>query len=366
MVTLQELRQAKKTLEESGIPVSPELLQKISDLEAELLKPLPLMAVNAMPLHTGAMDVEGSFTVLVEYRDNSLYGASVAQRLSAEEHGRFFIPAEGNRTGQVDPDTESTVEEPEPLQPPYPGTRPPSIGFSVRFADGTVFEGGSAKEVMIRALRKMGLDNASRYRGMLFNGDPLVGTRPRFSKKGKPYREEVDNWWIQVALSNDKKRKCLLAIADMLGYAIDIVSEEPTQGPTGPSGGDNETTTRPTYTLNGSGPLSKGGAVLGAITQLLKDIPSTTYRELCDIFPHDLQGNYGVMETLSQIDRRAQNGQDVSKRYFLKPGQTLTSADGIMFAVCTQWDYHNFPKVQEIIRDTLTYTLDEMPSGNEH
>lgn len=333
------------------------------------------LAVNAMPATIDLEGVKGDYTILVEYRDNALYGASVARDLPAESNGQQFISVAERKPNLKELPKATVRTAHKPSKKDSAPLRAKSVGFSVRFADGTLFDSDNAKEVMIAALRKMGLDNANRYREILFNGDPLVGTRQHYSRKGKPYREEVDDWLVHVHLDNERKKKCLKGIADMLGYDIEIVADDSdtTEPDAGGTSFPNEDalpevavvkTTRTTYSLNGSEPMSKGRAILGAITQLLKDIPSTTYGELLDLFPRELQGNYGVMETLAEIDRRAQAGQDVEKRYFMKPGETLTSADGIQFAVCTQWDYNNFPRVQEIIRETLTYTLDETNTEN--
>lgn len=47
------------------------------------------------------------------------------------------------------------------------------------------------------------------------------------------------------------------------------------------------------------------------------------------------------------------------KRYFLDPSEVMTSADGVRFAVSTQWDYNNFPRLQSVIKEFLGYRLEE-------
>lgn len=64
--------------------------------------------------------------------------------------------------------------------------RKPSIGFTVKFGDGTVIKHSSARTTMIESLRYMRLERASQFRGEMFKGFPLVGKKKRISN---PQRE---------------------------------------------------------------------------------------------------------------------------------------------------------------------------------
>ena len=52
--------------------------------------------------------------------------------------------------------------------------------------------------------------------------------------------------------------------------------------------------------------------------------------------------------------------QDARRRYFLDPSEILETADGVRFAVCTQRNYRNFPRISDIITDFLGYKLEEV------
>lgn len=361
MATLEELYNVKRTLEEVGAPVPVELLRKIAKIEGETLAEVGRMALSLMPANIASEGLSGNFTVMVEYRDNILYGACVHPGFSMDESAPGFVLAPGPKAPGA---ARKDIKKPRPKKAKKkstakgsPKAKAKSKGFSVRFADGTVIDGPTAADVMISALRKMGLEAASQYRGLLFQGDPMVGTRQFWSKDGTAYRKEVDGWFVHTTLDNETKKKYLKRIADYLGHEIEIISPE------APSEGDKNTgktapqTAPPKFTFNGSGPLSKGRAVLAAITQLLSDEPGTTYERLLALFPRKMVSNYGVIASLSEIDSHAATVKDIEKRYFLK--DTLQSADGVKFAVTTQWDYNNFPQVQEVIRN-LGYALDEV------
>ena len=48
------------------------------------------------------------------------------------------------------------------------------------------------------------------------------------------------------------------------------------------------------------------------------------------------------------------------KRSMLGQSGILETADGVRFAVCTQWNYRNFPRISDIITDFLGYKLEEV------
>ena len=63
---------------------------------------------------------------------------------------------------------------------------------------------------------------------------------------------------------------------------------------------------------------------------------------------------------MDPIQNCLDKGQDSCKRYFMDPSEILETADGVRFAVCSQWDYRNFPRISDIITDFLGYKLEEV------
>lgn len=372
MATLQELYQHKRFCEEQGYPVSEKLLQDIEEKEKEALLYTPDWAICTLPVRTEVDDYTGSFTVLVEYNNNEMVGAGVAKNFPAYENSDFYVDAHKEYPELFeDSETEEPTEDIEPIEDADWSSkhkvshRSKSVGFTVHFPDGKIIDGNTAVEVMIDALKYMGLDNASKWTGISFKEFPLVGKQKRLVPNRQKF---VDGWYIYTNMPNYRKIACLKGVSNMLGIELEIKHKDypsdrinlfEDMETTSSSTQDSEKKSRQRYVFNGSRPLPKNQVVLHAVKQLLEDISNITYKELEEIFPRSLQGGYGVFETLEQIDKRRHNGQNVDKRYFLDSKDILVSADGVRFAVCTQWDYKNFPAIQSVIKDYLDYELEE-------
>lgn len=247
-----------------------------------------------------------------------------------------------------------------------------SVPFEVRFGDGKTIVSANAKLTMIEALRYMGLEKASKFTGEMFRGYRLVDKRRRVTNPQQDWQKLVDGWWIYTNLSNARKISCIEGVAEMLDIPVQIIRHDgvtPTRNSrvanhSAPVGNTTPVITpqekAPRYSLNGSKPLPKGRVALAAVATLLREYPDTKYSDILDIFPRELQGSYGVMETLGQIKDRADAGQDVKRRYFMQPHEILTAGNGIQFAVCKEWHAGNFPKLQDVIVNILEYTLKQV------
>ena len=98
-----------------------------------------------------------------------------------------------------------------------------SVGFSVKFADGTVIRETDAKTTMIEALRHIGFERAATYRGDMFMGYPLVGKQKRpLLKSTDKWQEKHGEWYIYTNLGNDRKIKVLTDLARTLHIDMEI------------------------------------------------------------------------------------------------------------------------------------------------
>lgn len=95
------------------------------------------------------------------------------------------------------------------------------------------------------------------------------------------------------------------------------------------------------YSINGSTFLNKRRFVLQLVKVYVEQHPSLTFLELEQIFTPRLQGSHGVIRPIAHIREKEHN------RYFMKDNELLHSADGIGFAVCSQWGIFNITKVVE-------------------
>lgn len=97
--------------------------------------------------------------------------------------------------------------------------------------------------------------------------------------------------------------------------------------------------------------FGKGKFVREVVAKYMEENPGLTYEQLTQIFFPKLQGtSSGVLRTLQSIDSLDQKKKkDLSRRYVLTEGLTLTSADGTTFAVCTQWNAKNFLNILALL-----------------
>lgn len=225
--------------------------------------------------------------------------------------------------------------------------RSESIGFTVKFPDGTVVQRKNAKETMIATLKVIGLHKAAAFRGRLFKGFPLVG-RNRRTDVDFRCQELVDGWYIYINMSNDTKIEMLRQISDEMRLGL-VIKDETGSDVTfsvdsSSRSGNKQPGKRTLYKLNGDGPYSKRELVLLAVTQYVMEHADLNYDQLERVFPKNLQGSYGVIRPMSWIEEKASVGFDHNNRYYTDSKDILTSADGIKFAVCKEWgdNFSNF------------------------
>ena len=102
------------------------------------------------------------------------------------------------------------------------------------------------------------------------------------------------------------------------------------------------------FSLDGSSFLPKNRFALAVVRKYVINHPTLCYEEIHKTFPDIWQGSSGVIRQVRNIAPR----QITERRYFVAPGETLCSSDGIKFAVSTQWKIDNiqnlfhFAKIQ--------------------
>ena len=99
------------------------------------------------------------------------------------------------------------------------------------------------------------------------------------------------------------------------------------------------------YSINGGSFEGKRRFVHQLMKLYVEQHPSATFVELENVFSAELQGSYGVIRTLDYIHNKGDE-----ERYFIKTDEILRSADGVVFAVSTQWGIDNISKVVELAK----------------
>ena len=100
------------------------------------------------------------------------------------------------------------------------------------------------------------------------------------------------------------------------------------------------------YSINGSAFQGKRRFVYKLVKLYVEQHPSATFAELEQVFKPELQGSYGVIRTIDHIHEKGVE----EFRYLMKANEVLRSADGVTFAVCSQWGIGNTPRVVELAK----------------
>ena len=353
MNKLQELYQKRATFLEFGSEVPAALATQIAEAEKEVLQMelLPIIEDSSLKI-LPPYGVDGKVLVTLEYDNCTLTRIAISSDVAKINDFDVVkdMSAEEEPTEEYVPESDDEEDKPE-LR------RSKSIGFFVHFADGKVISEKSAQRTMIEALRYMGLERASHY-VETFKGFPLIGTKQRITKDGYKWQRYIDGWWIYTNLSNDRKIKCINGIGKMLNIPLEIVLEDESDTvaidkPVKQKG------KRAMYSLNGGVAFCKNRSVLNTVRQFLAQMSSATFKDVCDFFPRELQGSYGVVRSLDEIERRKCQNRTEEDRWFIEPEEILTAADGVRFAISKEWG-DNFALFQKHVTEQLGWTLEEV------
>lgn len=361
MATLKELYQTKRVLEEYGQEIPIPVINEIEKLEFELMSELPALMISKLRNTTIKASYTGKYTFLVEYADNELIGISVKKNFSAEENGSYFtVPSDvdevfDNSLDDTLLDDENYDSDSEDYTSDDNRIRSKSIPFEVRFPDGKTIYYKNAQRTMIEALKYIGLERVSAYKDEDFMGFSLVGKEQRVTEPQRNWQQYIDGWWVYTLMGNPRKIRCIQGVAKMLNIPIEVVTKKFDNNVMETE--KSHKTAR--FSLNNSAPMKKNRSVLATVKLLLSEFPSLTFDEVLEMFPNKLQGSYGVVRTLEDIEERKQRNRTENNRWFLYESDILCSSDGIRFAVSNEWG-DNFVEFQKYIMDSWGWSLTEV------
>ncbi|MCY3973045.1 MAG: hypothetical protein OXF52_02395 [Candidatus Dadabacteria bacterium] len=142
-------------------------------------------------------------------------------------------------------------------------------------------------------------------------------------------------------------------IERLLNHYERHVKGEPVPGPIQKRGSATAPRDYTHYVFEGRD-YGKSRLVLAVIKAYVRDHPNTTFRDLLEAFPKNLQGSSGVFDKLQNVKVK-----DPERRFFIK--DPIELADCTVF-VCTQWGIGN---ISQFI-DTATklgYTIEPTPQN---
>lgn len=370
MTRLEELYAKRLTFLEYGMEVPEKLTNEIRNLENSIFLDTILMTYCNMQ-RKAETETTGSFTVMVEYHDDELVNVGVSKNFPVEDHADIFIPIDKakEQLGENDEETDvaleddSEEEEENAEEETERRKRNQSIGFTVKFADGKIIKKSTARSTMIEALKYMGLERASKYDGDTFKGYRLIGKTKRPEAPGIIWQKMVDGWWIYVNMSNSRSINCLKGVAKMLNIPMEIIPDEETsiwkENNLPESESISQKGKRAMFSLNNSNPLCKNKSVLEAVRLFINSFPDAKFKDIETMFPAHLQGSYGVLRTVEEINSRKAKNKTEVRRWFLNPSEILYDADGIAFAVSTEWG-DNFVSFKKHIEESFGWKLEEV------
>lgn len=336
--------------------VPPSLAEAIKEAEKSMLDSALEMFTGHLPSQIELPNI-AKIVFAAEYSNGKL--VSVGSSCSIDIADTF--DSVKNITDEEESDDEPVDDNPGDEGGEGGRKRGPSIGFTVKFADGKVIKHTTARRTMIDALRYMGLERASKYRGEMFVGYPLIGKEQRPEEAGRTWQKNIDGWWVYVNMGNSRAVSCLNGVAKMLGIEMEIImdDENPEQPSDSPATPAKLKGRRPLFSINGSEPLAKNRAVYETVCLFTKQFPDASFTDIEQMFPRTLQGSYGVVRSLEDIRQRGEKNKTESARWFLEPEEILTAADGIQFAVSNEWG-PNFDDFKKYIFEQFGWSITEL------
>lgn len=354
MNKLNELYAKRRVFEDYGAAIPDTLAAEIKEAEMELLD-------NALDMFTGHLPCEielpnlDKIVFAAKYEDGKLVQVASSQNVDLSE----IFESVKSIYDDEDSDNAETVEEPTDEDPDNGRKRGPSIGFTVKFGDGKVVRYSTARRTMIESLRYMGLERASRFRGEMFKGYPLIGKEQRPAERGHLWQKNIDGWWVYVNMSNNRAIACIKGVAKLLGIDVEIILDEDNAKNIETSVPASQTKVkRRLFSINGSQPLVKNRSVYEAVCLFIQQFPDATFNDIVQMFPQSLQGSYGVIRSLEDIRQRSERNKTESARWFLETEEILTSSDGIRFAVSNEWG-DNFDNFKKHIESSFGWSVEE-------
>lgn len=174
-------------------------------------------------------------------------------------------------------------------------------------------------------------------------------------------------YWLNTHSSTTNKIELMKQIGVYFGTEVtfDIEEKDDNEPTATPSAqeikhlNNVEVTGRAKYSLNGGEPQNKRRIVHSVVSLYMKLHPRVTWREMLDVFPKELQGSYGVINTVENIQYRIKKGFDDENRYFLGSSNQFTTIDGVEFAVCHQWG-GQFDKFCEYVEDKFGWIIEKV------
>lgn len=244
-------------------------------------------------------------------------------------------------------------------------TRAPWIVINSISFDNYIISSGNSTEKFIEYINLVGPELVYQMK-IPFRGGYLVDKTKnlKYIAFCKPLN---GGYWLNTHSSTINKIELMKQIGEYFGIevAFDIEEKDDNESTVTSSATEIKYSTnvepigRAKYSLNGGEPQNKRRTVHSVVSLYMKLHPRVTWREVLDIFPKELQGSYGVVNAVENIQYRIKKGFDDENRYFLGSSDQFTTIDGVEFAVCHQWG-GQFDKFCEYVEDKFGWIIEKV------
>lgn len=215
----QELEKVNATidyLKGANIPVPKELIQRASLMENNYIAEQVIPAVKQAVEET-ISPLLSAFTLEVSYRPESGVHCTLTRQLDLDfEEPEEDTEAEPEETESEDVDSEDQTEEDEAQKKI---TRGRKTRLCVKFPDGKVIWERQAKDSLIKAIQRIGIERADSVPDIQCDGLPLITNHKDDRKELYPLAK---GWWICTHSSTLTKMKQLQKISDTLRLGLKV------------------------------------------------------------------------------------------------------------------------------------------------
>lgn len=213
IATLKEDYELRKSLMRKNLSVQEELEDEIFDLEESYITSWVMPKIEAYAKEL-LKDLECEINLAIIKDATGEVQVLDAGTPMPDPIDEYFPP---------DGDTSVVWDGPTDDRPVR--QRDGSIGFSVKFPDGTVIRYRDAKDTLIESLRKIGFETASKFSSRMIKGYRLVGKKERTDGNSK-WQEKVGEWYIYTKMSNEVKMQMLRMISDEYHLGLTIERDD--------------------------------------------------------------------------------------------------------------------------------------------
>ena len=222
---LEKLYSIIENSKDLELELTEEVIRKINETEESIIRNeiLPIIGKDIEPTLS---QIKRDLVLVVEYHPGEPISVALSRKMKINQitDAKTITP------------TTSQVEEPIAKYKSSVATQPKSEtspkqvknvskGLRVRFPNGTIVFQSKAIDTYKEVLCRIGLQRVHSL-GLTHAGYNLVGKEQRQSDKNPMmWQHKVDDWYIYVNLSNERKLHCLEAISNKLhlGLKIDLV-----------------------------------------------------------------------------------------------------------------------------------------------